>query len=149
MQNGIRIEGMRELTETLKDVSPAEGRRIARRTVTRIGRLVRDSARQRAPEGPTGNLKRSIKSRGARGGPDEAGAKVYADKSGGRTGSGYHWHLLEFGTVKMPAQPFINPTLEEYRPAIPVIYRREWWPQYSKEMEKRARRQQQRQGRSR
>jgi len=148
MTQALRIEGIRELKETLKTVSPAEGRRIARRTVTRVARQVRDSARERAPV-QTGNLKRSVKSRRAQGAPDRAEAEVYADKSGGRTGSGYHWHLLEFGTVRMPAQPFINPTIEEYRPRIPTIYQQEWWPQYRKEMAKRARKQAQRQGRSR
>lgn len=141
MRDGLKIEGMEELRRTLVDVSPSEGRRIARRTVTKVARQVRDAVRQRAPVGATKNLYRSIKSRRSRGKPDEANAEVFADKSGGRTGKGYHWHFLEFGTRKMAAQPFTNPTIEEFRPKIPAIYREEWWGQYRKEMVKRAKKQ--------
>ena len=143
-----RIDGLDELRKTLRDVSPAEGTRIARRTVTRIAREVRDATRNRAPV-DTGNLRRSIKSKRSRGGPGEAEAEVYVDRSGGRSGSGYHWHLLEFGTRKMPAQPFTNPTIEEYRPKVPGMYRDQWFRESAKEMEKRAKKQAARQRRSR
>lgn len=136
----VTIEGADVLKKTLKDVSPAEGSRIGRRTVTRIAREVRDDVRQRAPV-QTGNLRRSIKSKRTRGRPGEAEAEVYVDRSGGRTGSGYHWHLIEFGTVKMSAQPFTVPTIEEWRPKVPRLYQQYWWPEYAKEMEKRAKKQ--------
>ena len=135
-----RIDGLDELRKTLRDVSPAEGARIGRRTVTRIAREVRDAVRQRAPV-QTGSLRRSIKSKRTRGRPGEAEAEVYVDRSGGRSGSGYHWHLLEFGTRKMPAQPFTVPTIEEWRPKVPRLYQQYWWPEYAKEMEKRAKKQ--------
>lgn len=133
----VQVLGLEQVKKTLKDVSPAEGRRIARRTVTRVAREVRDQVRQRAPV-DSGNLRKSIKSRRAKGSPDRAEAEVWVDKSGGRSGKGYHWHLVEFGTVKMAAQPFLVPTIEEMRPKVPEIYEREWWPQYEKEMKKRA-----------
>ena len=145
---GVTIEGAKELKKTLKDVSPAEGARIGRRTVTRIAREVRDAVRQRAPV-QTGSLRRSIKSKRTRGRPGEAEAEVYVDRSGGRSGSGYHFHFLEWGTVKMPAQPFVTPTVEEWRPKVPRLYQRYWWPEYAKEMEKRAKKQAARQRRSR
>ena len=145
MAAGLKVEGMRELRKTLTQVSPAEARRIARRTVTAIARGVRDDARKRAPV-DTGDLKRAVKSRQTRGERDEAAAQVWADRSGGRTGRAYHWHLLEFGTEKMPAQPFLNPTIEEWRSNMPGIYRRQWYTEYAREMEKRARKQRARQG---
>ena len=154
----LKIDGIKELTETLKTVSPAEGTRIARRVVVRIARDARDKARQRAPVGATGNLRRSIKSRRRRGKPGWAESEVYADRSGGKTGLGYHWHLVEFGTGprttkggkstgSMPAQPFITPTVEEERPRTPAVYRNLWWPEFRKEMIKRAKRQAARQKR--
>lgn len=136
----LRIEGVKEVTETLKDVSPAEANRIAKRTVTRIARDVRDDVRARAPKGPTGNLRRAIKSRRTRGAQGQAEAEVWVDRSGGRSGRGYHWHLIEFGTVKMAAQPFTVPTIEAWRPKIPALYRNYWWPEYAKEMRKRGKR---------
>ena len=148
MAGFMRIEGDKELKRTLKTVSPAEANRIAKRTVTVLARRVRDVARGRAPV-DEGNLKRATKSRRARGSRDEAAAEVWVDRSGGRSGQGQHWHLVEFGARggNMPAQPFVNPTIEEFRPRMPLLYRTEWWPQYRKEMEKRARKQAARQGR--
>lgn len=143
---GVHIEGADHIRKTLKDVSPAEGRRIARRTVTRVARIVRDTTRERAPY-LTGALRRSIKSRRAKGERDEAIGEVYVDRSGGRSGRGYHWHLVEFGSRHQAAEPFVIPTIEEMRPRVPSIYRDEWWPQYRKEMQKRAAKQARRRGR--
>lgn len=148
IKGGMAIEGGEYLRRTLRDVSPAEGRRIARRTVTRVARIVRDATRDRAPV-VTGTLRRSIKSRRAKAAPDEAIGEVYVDRSGGRTGRGYHWHFVEFGTRHHTAEPFVIPTIEEMRPRVPSIYRDEWWPQYRKEMAKRAEKQARRQARGR
>lgn len=68
----------------------------------------------------TGNLSRAEKHKGTKGG----GAKVYVDKSGGTSGRGYHWHLLERGTKsrktrkgaargKMPASPYVNQVTDD------------------------------------
>lgn len=137
----IRVEGIKPLTKTLKDVSPTEARNIARRAVTSLARVLRDDMRGRAPLGPTGNLRKAIKSRRAEGSRDRAEAEVWVDRSGGKSGRGYHWHLVEFGTVKMPAQPFTLPTLMEWRPQLHKWYRQHWWPQYEAEMKKRAKKQ--------
>lgn len=145
---GISLDGAEYLRRTLRHVSPAEGRRIARRTVTRVARIVRDATRDRAPV-ETGALRRSVKSRRAKGAPDEAVGEVYVDRSGGRTGRGYHWHIVEFGSRRQIPQPFVVPTVEEMRPRVPSIYQDEWWPQYRKEMVKRAEKQARRQRRAR
>jgi HK97 gp10 family phage protein len=102
-----------------------------RRESARFMARVRDQARAHAPinKGPTratkratkpGNLKRAIKSKGTQGG----GAKLYVDKSGGSSGLGFHWHLVERGTTArktkkgasrgtMPAAPFLNAVIDE------------------------------------
>lgn len=151
MVKAVTIDGLEDMTKLLKDISPREGKNIARRTVTKTAAKVRTAMRKRAPKGPTGNLRKAIKSRRTKGKGDKVSAEVFVDKSGGPSGKGYHWHFVEYGTgprtVKktgakvgaMPAQPFIVPTIEEYRPQIPAIYRTQWWTEYEKEMHKRAR----------
>ena len=134
---GVEIEGMDELQKTLQQVMPREARNILRRTTLKIASAVRDKVRQRAPV-DTGNLKRSIKSKRDKGTPTNITASVIADRSGGKSGRGYHWHFLEFGTQKMPAQPFLVPTVEEMRPGLSEEYRREFGVQFEKEMQKRA-----------
>lgn len=134
---GVKIEGMDELQATLKDVLPREARNILRRTTLKIASQVRDVVRQRAPV-DTGNLKKSIKSKRDKGTPTNITASVYVDKSGGKSGKGYHYHFVEFGTVKMSARPFIVPTVEEMRPGLSEEYRKEFGVQFEKEMQKRA-----------
>lgn len=134
---GVRIEGMDELKAKLTDVLPREARNILRRTTLKIASDVRDKVRQRSPV-DTGNLKRSIKSKRDKGTPTNITSSVYVDRSGGKSGKGYHYHFVEFGTVKMPAQPFIVPTVEEMRPSLSEEYRKEFGAQFEKELQKRA-----------
>lgn len=134
---GVKIEGLEELRETLEKTMPREAKNILRRTTYGIATKIRDQVKERAPA-KTGALKRSIKAKRNRDTRTNISSSVIADRSGGRTGSGYHWHFLEFGTVKMPAQPFINPTVEQMRPQVPELYRNEFGKQLEKEMKKRA-----------
>lgn len=134
---GIKIEGMEQLQATLKQVMPREARNILRRTTLKIASDIRDKVRARSPV-HTGNLKRSIKSKRDKGTPTNITSSVIADRSGGRSGKGYHSHFLEFGTVKMPAQPFIVPTIEGMRLGISEEYRKEFGVQFEREMQKRA-----------
>ena len=135
---GVKIEGLEELRETLEKTMPREAKNILRRTTLKIASTLRDEIRKKAPV-YTGNLRRSIKSKRDRGTPTNITASVYVDKSGGRSGKGYHWHLVEFGARggKMPAQPFVVPTVESFRPKVDEMYRAEFGVQFEREMAKR------------
>ena len=135
---GVKIEGLEELRETLEKTMPREAKNILRRTTLKIASTLRDEVRKKAPV-YTGNLRRSIKSKRDRGTPTNITASVYVDKSGGRSGKGYHWHLVEFGARggKMPAQPFVVPTVESFRPKVDEMYRAEFGVQFEREMAKR------------
>lgn len=136
VKNGAEVIGLPDLSETLTAVMPREAKNILRRTTYGLATVARDRIRERAPE-RTGRLKRSIKAKRDRGTSTEMAASVIADKSGGRSGSGFHAHFLEFGTVKMGAQPFINPAVEELRPQVPGIYRDQFGIHYERELAKR------------
>jgi|SRR5690606_1646059 len=135
---GVKIEGLEELRETLEKTMPREAKNILRRTTLKIASTLRNEIREKAPV-YTGNLRRSIKSKRDRGTPTNITASVYVDKSGGRSGKGYHWHLVEFGARggKMPAQPFVVPTVESFRPKVDEMYRAEFGVQFEREMAKR------------
>ncbi len=72
-------------------------------------KVIRDSAKNKAPLGPTGNLKRGIQ------------AKTFSKKIPGEPASfcainykiAPHAHLIEFGTVKQSARPFMRPAIDE------------------------------------
>lgn len=134
--SGVKIEGLEELKKTLQDVMPREATNILRRTTLTIASAVRDEVRTKAPVN-TGALRRAIKSKRDRGTKTSISASVIADAGGGRSGRGYHWHFLEFGTVKMTAQPFIVPTVEAMRSKTDEMYRKEFGVQFEKEMAKR------------
>jgi len=134
---GVHLQGLEDVQRALEVVTPRESKNILRRTTLRVAQQVRDQVKEKTPV-KTGNLKRAIKAKRGRGDRTAVTATVVADRSGGRSGKAYHWHLLEFGTVKMPAQPFISPTVEGMRGEVPGIYRREFGNELEKEMQKRA-----------
>jgi HK97 gp10 family phage protein len=136
VKNGARIIGLEDLQETLLQVMPREAKNILRRTTYQLATKVRDGVKAKAPV-HTGNLKRSIKAKRDRGTKTNIAASVIADRGGGRSGKGYHSHFLEFGTVKMQAQPFIVPTVEAMRPEVTEMYRTEFGVQFEREMAKR------------
>lgn len=135
----VKIIGLQDLQVLLQETMPREANNIMRRTTAGIAAEVRADIRQKAPV-QTGNLKRSIKSKRDKGRRGVASASVYVDRSGGKSGRGYHWHLVEFGARggKMPAQPFVVPTVEEWRPQMPKLYRERFGVELEREMQKRA-----------
>lgn len=149
---GVTIIGAEYVTDTFKHVSPAEGNRIAKRTITRVAASVRDDMRQRAPE-DEGTLRKAIKSRRRRGTREFAEAGVFIEHGTTAKNDAWYWWFIENGTEprtvnktgakvgSVTAQPFILPTVESWRNRITEEYENEWWPQFAKEMVKRARKQ--------
>lgn len=139
MSKPVEVFGLPEVQDMLANVLPREAINITRRATAGIAADVRKDVRQKAPK-RTGDLKRSIKSKRDRAPKGKASASVYVDRSGGKSGRGYHWHLVEFGARggEMPAQPFVVPTVEQWRPKIPSLYRERVGKELERELEKRA-----------
>lgn len=140
---GATVEGMEDFRKMFRDILPRQTKNILRRTTLDIAREASNRVKAKTPV-KTGNLKRSIKPKRARGTRDMVEARVEADRSGSRTGRGYHSHLVEFGYVHsksgkfVPGRPFIVPTVEGMRPEVPKLYRERLGVQLEKEMQKRA-----------
>ena len=137
---GVELEGAEFVRSTLTDLMPKEARNIARRAVVAVARQVRDTARGNAPK-DSGTLRKAIRSKRSKGGMDQANAKVSVTKGATARHDAWYWHIIEFGSKKQAAQPYIQPTLAEWRTKAPRVFGREWWSQFSKEMEKRAKKQ--------
>lgn len=101
-----------------KDATPLV-KNAFRRASLEYAKDTRDKLRG-ATKKTTGNLAKAEKHKGTKGG----GAKVYIDKSGGTSGRGFHWHLVERGSKdrktrrgagrgKMPASPYINQVIDQ------------------------------------
>ena len=142
MSGIVKIHGMKDVRKTLTSVMPKEAINIARRSVVSMAKEVRDDIRGGAPKGEGSsrkdNLKKSIRSRRAKGAKDAAFADVFIHKD--FTAKRY-WHFVEFGTVKTAAKAFITPVVEAWRQKAAKVYADKWWGEYRKEMVKRARKQ--------
>jgi HK97 gp10 family phage protein len=130
--NSIKISGLRELGERMRNLSDDINKKVARQAVAAGAKIVRDDARRRAPK-DTGNLQAAIvmKNLGktkmtaryvvaTRSGKT---ADVKAGKAAARSGEkdqrklvgkdAFYGAFVEFGTVKMPARPFMRPAIDD------------------------------------
>lgn len=134
----VSVDGLDNLMQVL-DAYPREAARIGQRAVYKIGGQIRDDIRQATPVF-SGNLKRSIKVKKPRNERGVIGAEVRADRSGGRSGKGYHFHLVEYGTVKMSARKFARPVVERYAAQLPSLLKAELLVQLDREIQRKAKR---------
>lgn len=130
-QTAMQIEGLEELRDTLTDLAPREANNILRNAVNGLAGRVRNELREAVTKRSHALEKsiRVVRRRGSRGFPI----------SDVRMGSSAPYGImLEFGTSKTKAQPFVVPTVESLRPDIPAIYREEFGKKLEKALAKRA-----------
>jgi HK97 gp10 family phage protein len=102
MNSAIKISGIKELNKALEDLNETI-ENAAGDSAMKSAEKIRDRIGQKAPLGPTGNLKRS----------------PVARRYGNVAGAGIdrkiapHAHLVEFGTSRTPAHPFFRPAIAE------------------------------------
>lgn len=118
----FRIEGLDGVLKKMRGLSDKLKKKGVRSAGTKAMRIVRDAARQRARtlDDPktASNIAKAITTRNdAKGGRREGGVVVKVGVIGGArpkpgTADTGHWRMLEFGTSKMAAQPFMRPALE-------------------------------------
>lgn len=130
----VEVEGLGELLKRLealpREISGKNGGPV-RRALGRAARLVRDEVRTNAPR-RSGNLQANIIAARVRDdrppgvaerfvvsvrGKRQRYANTAENRRSGRVGKTYqrdgdafYWKFLEFGTAKMPARPFIQPS---------------------------------------
>ena len=105
MKLSFKIEGMALLASKLDKLSSSIGGNSLKPDVLAQATIIAEDARNRAPRGPTGNLKRSLHAESMPGGPPVAIAAV--DRK-----IAPHAGLVEFGTVKMSARPYFRPAVD-------------------------------------
>lgn len=107
----FKIEGKELLLRKLDKLSNSVNRNAVEPKVLKEAKTIADNARNRAPRGPTGNLKRSLHARMLK---QKTGYPVIAIAAVDRK-IAPHAHLVEFGTSKMAATPFFRPAVDECR----------------------------------
>lgn len=128
----VQITGVDDLKDMLEDVAPREANNILRNTVNGLAGLVRDALKASVTK-RSGELAKSIKVVRRRGKPNFP----VSDVRGG--GTAPYMLMLEFGTSRTRAQPFIVPTAERLRPTMPALYREQFGKKLEQALARRAR----------
>lgn len=125
MADTVHIEGLQALGQALSGLKADMQKKAARQAVAAGAGVVRAAARRTAPV-DTGNLSKAVIMKrvprtklteeylvAVRHGKT---SDIRKAKAGDRTAMGkdaYYARFIEFGTVKMPARPFMAPALSE------------------------------------
>lgn len=135
----FEIEGLDEMEAHLKDWAPKEADKVMRAAVQGVVSYIRKDVVQHTPVGPTGNLKRSIKTRTRRTGNGRFGGEVYSRAP--------HWHLVNFGTGervqrsgrrtgKSPARKFVTVAIakgaKHFQRVANEAFARKYWRDLAK-----------------
>jgi len=134
----VRLDGLEELDRMANRIAPKKARSLARSSVHKVAGQVRDEMRQRAPK-DDGTLRRAIFTKRERGTQDSVSSAVRIAHGKTAKHDAWYWHMVEFGTVRLLARPFIEPTVENVQPKLPNLYREEFGRRLEKELEREAR----------
>lgn len=134
----IEVKGFKELEEKLKEIAVKIEQRIVRKALKAGVRVKQALAVNYAPEsdiayrspkqkkwGATspGNLRKKIIVKSAGKDKESGGVRLYL------VALPWYSHMIEYGTVKMSAQPFMRPALEqedaEFTNAIGDVFEKE------------------------
>jgi len=123
--SNFKIEGAKELNKALGSFTKDIEQKIAKQAVRAGANVIAKEARLLAPMGVTGTLKRSIKvvARSKRTGDAVASVVTRSGKKYTfRNMNAWYAGMVEFGTSKNPARPFLRPALDSKGPeAIKAI----------------------------
>jgi len=108
----FKFEGGKELEAALKALGPRVARKLAGRALKAGAKLIVDEAKALCPVDPHSehkmHLRDAITSRVARGAlDDERSVLIGVERPESR-----RFHLVEFGTSKMAAEPFMRPAID-------------------------------------
>jgi HK97 gp10 family phage protein len=121
----IDISGDKEVIKALESIGIRKAGNVIRSAIRKEAREARDKIRANAPVHPDdvvkyakgeskkitkkGTLKRAIKSKDRKPRNGVYQTNVYVDQGKNKKNDAYYWHMVEYGTVNMPAKPFIRP----------------------------------------
>jgi HK97 gp10 family phage protein len=132
MDMRITLHGMEELQAALNQLPKSLSKAVLRRALTKAGQPVLHAARAGVPIGE-GDLLRSLDIR-----PMLTKRQRRLRRKAGRGGAadvfigptfpmGRHGHLVEFGTVKMGARPFLRPAWDSNKSTVFAIFKKALW----------------------
>lgn len=110
----LNVEGLDDLRSRLQETK--EMKKAENRALKKAAGRLETRAKTAAPV-DTGNLKSEITTGAVKDGKIDVGVD--------QQGDAYYGHMIEFGTSKTPAQPFLRPSFERERSNIENIMSQE------------------------
>jgi HK97 gp10 family phage protein len=139
----VRITGIEQVVKAMKEIGLRQSANVIRNSIHSQASQARDEVRANAPVHPVdvvkykkgegqkitkkGTLKRAIKAKRRK--PEQGNSKfrsnVIVEHGNNVKNDAYYWHMVEYGTIKMPAQPFIAPVIKKYMETAEPAVRQE------------------------
>lgn len=135
MATEIRVEGLKELAQALRELPRQIAAKRLRKPVAAAAMMIRDDARRRAPvypksvgqyQPPPGTLRKSIITKYVGVGDSRRAIYIITVRHGKKyqdygkkhkNVDAYYWSFVEFGSVHNQKKPFLVPAYEEYKNA--------------------------------
>ena len=121
MADTKNLTGFTELAKALRELGPRVGRKHLRAATSKGAAVIRKKARELAPV-DTGEMRKDIQQKREKTSSDNIASYSVYTRSGKRSRlsgkarnvdkDSFYWKFQEFGTAKMPAQPFMRPAFE-------------------------------------
>jgi len=115
------LTGFAEMAKRLRDLGPKVGRKHLRAATSKGAAVIKKKARELAPV-DTGEMRKDIQQKRVKTAGDHIASFSVYTRSGKRSRlsgkarnvdkDSFYWKFQEFGTAKMPAQPFMRPAFE-------------------------------------
>lgn len=120
----MEVSGLRELADKLRDMGPDLARNALRAGVGQAARIIRDQAKATNPD-DTGATDRALYAKLIKEKSGDHQATYYVGVRSRGKKSAWYWRLVEFGTAKMRARPFLRPAFESKKnEAVEIIAKR-------------------------
>lgn len=140
MMGEIKISGLSELSQRLRTLENNVGKRIARKAMNAGASTLKQEIKHRVPilketvpHRRKGTIKRNIRSKTKVQHNGQVKTRIWVKSLSGKKVSAFkqatgksaalnpndpfYWWFVEFGTTKMPAQPFMRPSFEAKKEA--------------------------------
>lgn len=117
----VKVEGLKDLGDRMKGLTEQMNNRIARAATAAGAVVIRNAAQQKVPV-LTGNLKKNIiVKRIPKGEASLTSEHIVTVRQGKLTkkqraaglGDAFYGRFVEYGTARMPAQPFLRPAYDQ------------------------------------
>ena len=126
----VKVDGFKEIKKALDELGKAATDSVLRSALRKAGRPVADTAALLAPKRTGGlassiDIRTTLTSRQKRFSPKQKGeVELFIGPS---HPTGAHGHLLEFGTSRMAARPFLRPAWDTHKESVLRTLEKEIW----------------------